>query len=142
MAPTTAGAGFCRVSSFDGCAVSGSSPGETKAGANAPAVFLAGLTAGAKTVMIGQLLVSGPSTSVLSDERILRGQHLPDTMSPLQNVLEMTADYAGRICRTAWRKVGDAGQLGIKINHHERGAQHPNAADFARDVTPLEEASP
>ena len=40
MAPATAGAGFCRVSSFDGCAVSGSSPGETKAGANAPARFL------------------------------------------------------------------------------------------------------
>ena len=142
MAPTTAGAGFCRVSSFDGCAVSGSSPGETKAGANAPARFLSRPSGWSQDGDDGQLLVSGPSTSVLGDERILRGQHLPDTMSPLQNVLEMTADYAGRICRTAWRKVGDAGQLGIKINHHERGAQHPNAANFARDVTPLEEASP
>ena len=112
------------------------------AGAKAPAVFLSRPSGWSQDGDDRELLVSGPSTSVLSDERILRGQHLPDTMSPLQNVLEMIADYAGSICRTAWRKVGDAGQLGIKINHHERGAQHPNAADFARDVTPLEEASP
>jgi hypothetical protein len=80
--------------------------------------------------------------SRLSDECVLGSEHLPDTMSPLQDVLEVVVEHASGIRRTARWELADARQLGIEINHHERGSQHPNASESPGDVAPFEDAGP